>query len=105
LPPLEKFIGGLAEATDVFGPIAVYVLPLAGAVSTGIGLGLTIDYACAICEAAGESVGATIYEATHPYEPSPGINPNSLSNPSSGSIDPFSIENGFPSSTNSNCSK
>jgi RHS repeat-associated protein len=105
LPPLEEFLGELAEATDVFGPIAVYAAPLAGAVATGIGLGLTIDYACATCEAAAESVGATIYEATHPYEPSPGINPNSLTSPASSSIDPFSIENSFPSPTNSSCSK
>ena len=105
LPPLEKFIGELAEATDVFEPIAT-ALPVVGAVVLGVNVGIAVDATCATCEAAAEALGGAIYEATHPYDPNDGINPDSLTDPAPKFIDPFSIENTFyPDPADAGCSK
>jgi hypothetical protein len=50
--------------------LAVYGLPVLGAVSLGVGIGFTIDYFCGPCRDFGGAVGSRIFDVVHgPYDP------------------------------------
>lgn len=72
--PLEGFIGELAEATDIFLPIA-YALPVIGAGVFGAGIGITIDYTACGAQSGGltcsAKLGGALNDWLNPISPPP----------------------------------